>query len=694
MTATPSLLFHSIDASSLDDKMDLAPSPYRHSEDIEIDLDSLDSLHDPSVVEDDMVDYNPDPFLEPGEGGQDQADDDYFDDDDMLDDIPPPASEPLDYTMDAPTSSSHPKQDEDEDILYEDEEDNLITSHDVGEESLGQQSFEHEPATDVEHDKQEDLEDLIDLTEPDHVSPNTNQAEDETANVDPLDAAPEDPAATVATSSLTSGTDQQPQESLDSKPPADMPPSVDDLDASVSDPPATGQNPGNELNNDEPTTLPQEPDLPNAEASDSTQDLHPVTLVYLDDEMSLFPPTISDGSSLYFLSDTSLAFEPLDKLLAACREVLVGTLDHHDELVLDIPGLGLHICEDSRYAAELTLNQVLGVYLSLCHNQASQPIHPLYCQLSSRVSLASQYEYLVASGAEGKSFAEVAADHVDSPFDDEVGADQADFVDHTQDASDGENTVTAEEETAVHEDDGVHQYPHEADTSLHTTEDAATGEDVAKVQEVNVQSETVDATGEIGERQTPPPDVTTAELDIQDGSNDEHVHFTEFDEHPGTHPDESEHHDTGEPEVDAEVEDLFDHFNTDIDNSADQHDATVGSVTEDGIYDDEELFAEGEDETLVANDSSTLDRQEATQEVPATVVSDGSEITPAVANATPHPPGPDGYLSTTDENQVPPAASPPVTPSKNKLVKRKAEEDDDFDFLDFSTPEPKRRRPS
>ncbi|KIV95847.1 hypothetical protein PV10_03452 [Exophiala mesophila] len=682
MTTAPSLLFPSIDTSSLDDKMDVASSPYRQSEDIDIELESV---HDPSVIEDDMVDYNPESFLDSGEARQDQADNEYLDDDDMLDDAPPSASEPLDYTMDAPTSPSQQKQDEDEDILYEDDDDNLITSHDAAEESIGLEHLEHEPAADVEHPQQEDLEDLIDVTEQDYLSPNTNQVEEATATVGPLTTALEDSSATVATS-LPTGTNQPAQETLDTKLPADVQKSVDDLDASVPDPTSLPEDPDSELNGEETVTLAQDP-------GDSPQDLHPVTVVYLDDEMSLFPPTISDGSSLYFLSDTSLAFEPLDKLLAACREVLVGTLDHHDELVLDIPGLGLHICEDSRYAAEITLNQVLEVYLSLCHNQALEPIHPLYCQLSSRVSLASQYEYLVASGAEGKSFAEIAADHVDSPFDDEVSAHQPGATTPVQDGSDGEHTVAAEEETAVHKDDGLQQYAHDPEPSQSTAEDSQIGQVADKVQEVGAQSDAVEVNGENDQPQDGPLDETAAELDVQGASSDEHVQFTESDEHQGTHADESEYHDTGEPEFDAEAEDVFD---PDVDDGQDQNDATVGSVTEDGIYDDEELFAEGEDETLVANVSSTLDPHEAAQEVSATVVPDGTEVTPAEADFTRHNTEPDVNPTTTDglHAATNTTASPPVTPSKNKLVKRKAEEDDEFDFLDLSTPEPKRRRPS
>lgn len=75
--------------------------------------------------------------------------------------------------------------------------------------------------------------------------------------------------------------------------------------------------------------------------------LHTVKVHYLETEMSLFPPTKDDDSEMFFLQDVGLANVSLDKMLAACKEVLANTIGQDDELVLDIASLGLHISEVS-----------------------------------------------------------------------------------------------------------------------------------------------------------------------------------------------------------------------------------------------------------------------------------------------------------------------------------------------------------
>ncbi len=75
--------------------------------------------------------------------------------------------------------------------------------------------------------------------------------------------------------------------------------------------------------------------------------LHTVKVHYLDTEMCLFPPTEDDDSEMFFLQDVSLAHGSLDKMLGACRDVLANTIGQDDELVLDVASLGLHVSEVS-----------------------------------------------------------------------------------------------------------------------------------------------------------------------------------------------------------------------------------------------------------------------------------------------------------------------------------------------------------
>jgi hypothetical protein len=62
----------------------------------------------------------------------------------------------------------------------------------------------------------------------------------------------------------------------------------------------------------------------------------------------------------------------------------------------------------------MTLSQILDVYLALSHNDQTDSAEPLYCHLSSRVSLASQHAYLLSAAEQGKTFAEIAAEHLHS----------------------------------------------------------------------------------------------------------------------------------------------------------------------------------------------------------------------------------------------------------------------------------------
>jgi Protein of unknown function (DUF2420) len=83
------------------------------------------------------------------------------------------------------------------------------------------------------------------------------------------------------------------------------------------------------------------------ESAPHTPLLHPVKVHYLGTEMCLFPPTEDDESEMFFLEDVSLAQESLDKMLGACRDVLANAIGQDDELVLDVASLGLHISEVS-----------------------------------------------------------------------------------------------------------------------------------------------------------------------------------------------------------------------------------------------------------------------------------------------------------------------------------------------------------
>ncbi|KKY14891.1 putative conserved glutamic acid-rich protein [Phaeomoniella chlamydospora] len=133
--------------------------------------------------------------------------------------------------------------------------------------------------------------------------------------------------------------------------------------------------------------------------------LHPVKVQYDGTEICLFPPV--EGTGTFFVQDAGLAFSPCDELLSACREVLGNSIEETHELVLDFPSLGLHLSEGSSYSKQLTIAQILDVYLALCQNDHHESPGPVYCTLRTRVSLASQYAFLVSAVNNGKGLSGV-----------------------------------------------------------------------------------------------------------------------------------------------------------------------------------------------------------------------------------------------------------------------------------------------
>lgn len=82
--------------------------------------------------------------------------------------------------------------------------------------------------------------------------------------------------------------------------------------------------------------------------------VHPIVIIYQDNEISLFPPVSRDEdeereekSSTYFLQDEQLANDSIQTLLGALRSILGESIGEQDELTIDNEELGLHINEVS-----------------------------------------------------------------------------------------------------------------------------------------------------------------------------------------------------------------------------------------------------------------------------------------------------------------------------------------------------------
>ena len=75
--------------------------------------------------------------------------------------------------------------------------------------------------------------------------------------------------------------------------------------------------------------------------------VHPVVVLYQDNEISLFPPLDSEDehTNTYFLQNEQVAGDSIKVLFGALRSILGESISEQEELVLDINDLDLHISE-------------------------------------------------------------------------------------------------------------------------------------------------------------------------------------------------------------------------------------------------------------------------------------------------------------------------------------------------------------
>ena len=97
---------------------------------------------------------------------------------------------------------------------------------------------------------------------------------------------------------------------------------------------------------DRPEEYRNEPD--EAISRDSAH-VHPVIVLYQDNEISLFPPIDPDDehTNTYFLQNEQIAGDSIKALFGALRSILGESISEQEELMLDINDLDLHISEVS-----------------------------------------------------------------------------------------------------------------------------------------------------------------------------------------------------------------------------------------------------------------------------------------------------------------------------------------------------------
>lgn len=703
-----------MDFSSLEDKMDLASSPFPHLEDVEdldFEFDQMDNRpSDPAA--DNMMDdatEQGDAMEERDSGGDvDFLEEDNEEEAARLD-------PPHEFAMDEAAPDSH---EDDEEILYEEEDSTVI----VNKPDNQNDKYFHDSAPDAE-----------DLFEP-----------DESVRPDPVDGQKTAAANTTNTDSAdyrTSNSMNAPQDT--GKPHVDEEQTTrDDGDGPALDPAVTeyqedldvdqrAQPTEAELKVEESyedaldeeeaiSVFPEDhkidaPATPAAvatiqqdtavEVQDNARvlpdDIHPVRVVYQGVEYSLFPPT-GDDSTSYFLEDSNLATEPLDVLLKSCREV-VGKpedLEHHDELVLDVPTLGLHICEDSKYAAQIKLSDIVEVYVSLNRNESREQIEPLYCSLSTRVCLSTQFTWLRDQVKEGFAFSHIAAQHVDTPIEDNEDTD----------ATPAEGQVADEPkdivEAAAGSESGVQPISEDASYTANSvglqSDTHGPFDDLPQTAKIVEEVKGTDIVYTVEEPQQEagfvPPYVEGSDTVFDPSAPDPEAAHSSYDGEADT--------EAPEVEADADVSEFFQHA---IDGPVEDEEEDAHEAAEEQSVLREMLGeAQVEAQSLLADEKqrdNTFDNQnqydadeflinseeesdgEVVEEPENGAAAETDEALVAATNGN-HVNGNKVPIGDNDSPAVPPA-----TPSKTSSKRKVSDEEEDF-VLDLDTPEPKRRRPS
>ncbi|KAK4631338.1 hypothetical protein CLAFUW4_03213 [Fulvia fulva] len=196
--------------------------------------------------------------------------------------------------------------------------------------------------------------------------------------------------------------------------------------------------------------------------------LHPMTVRYGHHALPLFKSRNQlDG----LLKNDNLANVSLSDLIKSCRErlpVTTGeTVSDDQNLILCFDTMGLFLVEDSSAASEISLQDVLDVYLLLHRNDGYDDVPPLSLTLTVQHKFTSHLEMYKQAASEGKGLSSFAIAQLpdDDHYDEEAEQEGA-----YEDANDTEQTLV--EDVNGNEEDATAEHDHAQDF----TENAAEGE--------------------------------------------------------------------------------------------------------------------------------------------------------------------------------------------------------------------------
>ncbi|KAK6346287.1 hypothetical protein TWF730_010617 [Orbilia blumenaviensis] len=156
----------------------------------------------------------------------------------------------------------------------------------------------------------------------------------------------------------------------------------------------TAQSPHDQTHGEAHEPVPEDDHTDNAHADPLLT--HPVVVVYRDLEFSLFPIS-SESSNLpetCFLPDRAHLGTPLNKLVAALRDVLGEEFTASEELVLNFTALGVEFEEENQQMNNFTLYDLLGLFSKLLAQDGIDEPRPLEISLTSRKKYIPKLEMI------------------------------------------------------------------------------------------------------------------------------------------------------------------------------------------------------------------------------------------------------------------------------------------------------------
>lgn len=684
MTTTQPFPSHNLSVDVDEDKMEMATSPYPgpHATDDDIDFE-LEDQREHSVEDNSMIDDN----TEHMESNPEHGDIMFYENEDEL----------IDFDQDLPMDPDQGSYMQD--VNEHQKDDDQLAQADTYEPSIQDASFEdavvEEDVTNDGEDEivgdelQEEVTNIDNYTEAFEPNDTIQQAEKnrttddddeptmaateehiiETQASDIKDFAPDGLSAETHHEELEQLQNEQnashpePTESAEAS--DDTAQSIEELATELDE--STKAEDAIEVARDEETH-----ESPHREASPVV--LHPVSVRYNGEDCWLFTPLENTESRHVFLEDANLASEPFDRLLAALRSILVNDQEmaDHDELVFDIPVLGLHICEDSKHASLMNLSRIIDIYMMLSQNEGLTVFEPLYCELSTRVCLADQFAYVDdAAFVRRITYTDFVAEQAGSP--EEVAEEHSEETLEIGASVDQEEQKYADTSTYYDAADDPENEPAEEQQEQEPAPNSV------EAQEIERQHTGLDDTQQ--------PGLLDTETDATHHIPDDEYIVSHVDEVPKT-TDAPTTTEADTTPVTGEGSNTLRKSSSPTMHHAEAPQAKSPKIDATESADDMTTqLAPEADEDLFADDVVEPDIEEQT-----TAVDDN------VNNPESLPTNDDEFDWSDDEHEATKTEASPnslATPSKGINGKRKPlDEEDDFLDLDISTPEPKRSRQS